>query len=481
MYNDKYNISRRNFMRAASCAGMGYMTFMNTLLNLKSLNAAAISNSSVADGSGYKAIVCILQSGGNDSYNMLIPTDSSRNSDYHAIRTNMAISSGINDIYPTNTPGGETYGVHPSMGGANAAYGGVQALFNNNKLSFISNIGTLLDVTTQASYNNGSAPLPLGLYSHADQEHQWQTAIMDERTAVGWAGKISDLIGDQNTNQNISMNISLSGTNVWQTGNDTVEYAIDAINGAIGIRGYDPGNTGLLTSIRTAAIDNMISKNYSNIFEKAYVETISNSKDAYLQFQTALDSYPDFNNTTFSNTYFSESLKMIARTIAVRQQLGFQRQVFFVTDGGWDHHDELLNNQEGMLGVISDGMAEFNAALEELNVSDCVLTMTMSEFSRTLTSNGNGTDHAWGGNVMVMGGPNLINGKQIFGTFPDLDPNGNDIVNSNATVPTTSVDEYFAEIARWFGVPNSDLDTLFPQLSNFFSSNSPNNPIGFIK
>lgn len=468
-------------MRAASCAGMGYMTFMNTLLNLKGLNAAAISNSSVADGNGYKAIVCILQAGGNDSYNMLIPTDSSRNADYNTIRTNMAINSGINNIFPTNTPAGETYGVHPSMGGANASYGGVQSLFNNNKLSFLTNVGTLMDVTTKTSYQNGSANLPLGLFSHADQEHQWQTAIMDERTAVGWAGRIADIIGDQNTNQNISMNISMSGTNVWQTGKQTVEYSMDRFNGPIGISGYDPSSTGLLTSIRTEAIDNMLSNNYKNVFERSYAETIENSKDAFLQFEAALDTFPDFTNTTFSNNYFSEAMKMIARTIAVRDELGFQRQVFFVTDGGWDHHDELLNNQEGMLGVISDGMAEFNAALEEIGIADCVLTFSMSEFARTLTSNGNGTDHAWGGNVMVMGGPNLINGKQIFGTFPDLNQNGNDIVENNKTIPTTSVDEYFAEISRWFGVANSDLDLLFPQLSNFYSSNSPNNPIGFIK
>lgn len=468
-------------MRAASCAGMGYLTFMNTFLNLKALNASSISNSSVTGGSGYKAIVCILKSGGNDSYNMLIPTDTARNDAYNAIRTNMAITSGIHDIYPTNIPGGESYGVHPAMGGANASYGGVQSLFNNNKLSFISNIGTLMDVTSKADYESGSVDLPLGLYSHSDQEHQWSSSIMDERTALGWAGKIADLIGDQNTNQKISMNISLQGVNLFQTGKNSVEYSINAPGGAVGISGYNPDDTGLNASIRTKAIDGLIANTYQNVFDKTYMNKMENARDSYLQFQSAIESFPDFTNTNFSNTYFSENMKMVARTIAVRQQLGFQRQIFFVNESGWDHHKNLLSDQHPMLGVVSDGMAEFNAAMEELGIADCVLTFTMSEFGRTLTSNGQGTDHAWGGNVMVMGGPNLIHGKQIFGSYPDLDPAGNDIVNNNTTIPTTSVDEYFAEIARWYGVPNSDLNMLFPQLNKFFDANSPANPIGFLK
>jgi len=171
---------------------------------------------------------------------------------------------------------------------------------------------------------------------------------------------------------------------------------------------------------------------------------------------------------------------MIAHTIASRAALGFKRQIFFVTFGGWDHHDELLNNQQSMLGMLSDALSEFNTGLQMIGMEDQVLTFTISEFGRTLTSNGDGTDHAWGGNVMAMGGNSLMNGQQIYGNYPSLVLEGQSDVGDGVILPTTSTDEYFAEIAKWFGVPNSDLGFLFPQLSNFYNIGSNNLPIGFL-
>ena len=483
-------LSRRHFMGQISCAGMGYMTLANSLLNFKAMNAAAISNSSMND---YKAIVCILQAGGNDSYNTLIPRTS--HAQYVNTRSNLAIP--LSEVLTLNgSHNGKSYGVHPSLGG-------VRDLYNSGKLSFISNIGTLMAPMNKSQYQNKSIVRPLGLFSHSDQIQQWQTAIMDQRTATGWGGKIADVINDQNNNQNISMNITLSGTNILQSGNDTVEYAINS-EGSLGINAYDPQSNWIFRQLQTNAVDNFIGQNYQDIFKKTYVNTLGKSMDAHEEFSEAIGKYREFepaddNNPAgqYADTFsmgnrVSQNLKMIARSIAVSTEeannglnsgdvLDFKRQIFFVNFGGWDHHDELLDSQVGMLGLLGDAMKEFNQGLQHIGMEDKVLTMTTSEFGRTLTSNGDGSDHAWGGNVMVMGGNGLINGQKIYGTYPSLALNSANDIGNGVLLPTTSTDCYFAEVAKWFGVDNSNINMIFPRLSQFHTINSSPRPIGFLK
>lgn len=463
-------MSRRRFLGQASCAAVGYTTLLSSLVNLKAINAAAFANSSVSSGDDYKALVCFMQSGGNDSFQMLLPRSNAEYAEYAATRTNLAIEQNqILPILPV-TPDGREFGVHPSMTQ-------VQQLFNDRKLAFISNIGTLIDHTNPADYYSYQG-LPLGLYSHADQIQQWQTGLPHERASKGWGGKVADLIHDMNINQDISMNVSLAGTNVFQTGESTIEYALDPYNGSIGIYGYGPAESWDVFNIqRTKAIDNMFEQEYQDMFQKTYVNVVRRSRDANLLFQGALEGVPEL-QTQFTDNYVSQAFHMVARTMAARETLGMKRQIFFIDFGGWDHHDEVLQSQVEMLGIVSTALGEFNAALEELNLADSVTTFTMSEFSRTLTSNGNGTDHAWGANVMVMGGK--VRGGEIYGQFPSLAVNGPRVVSDGVLIPTTSTDEYFSEMAIWFGVQKSDLATIFPNLGNFYDIGSPNNPIGFL-
>jgi len=470
MTNKEKNLikSRRKFLKNASCASIGGLTFMNSFLNLNALNAAAISNSSI-NCSGYKAMVCLFQAGGNDSFNMLLPTNPTQHAEYSNTRGNLAVALG--DILPLNNT---NYGVLDTMTG-------VQSLFNQNKLSFISNIGTLTDYITKAQYFSPGASRPLGLFSHSDQEQQWHTSILDQRTAVGWGGKIADLLNDCNTNQNISMNVSLSinGTNTFQTGNNTIEYVIGP-NGAVGIDGYDPNPTWLFETVRRNAIDNMLAHTYQDVFKQTYINTLKDSRDAYLEFTNAINSFQGFSPAiTFMDTDLSNNLEMVAKTISIQSTLGFQRQIFFVDVGGWDHHDG-LDDHPDMMGDISDALFEFNAALEDIGFADDVVTFSISEFGRTLSSNGNGSDHGWGGNVMVMGGPNTLNGGQIFGSYPSMVLDSSLEIGGGVYIPTTSTDSYFAELAKWFGVPDSDLGFIFPQLSNFWSAGSATPPIGFL-
>ena len=286
---------------------------------------------------------------------------------------------------------------------------------------------------------------------------------------------MADILQSMNNNQNISMSISLSGRNVYQSGNTTAEYTIsEEGTGSIGIDGYD--GTSAIDQIRTSAVNSLMEQQYTDIFKKTYADVVSNAQDTHEIFSAAVGNVSL--NTAFSPGYLSQSMRMIARTIAARNTLDVCRQTFFVTFGGWDHHDELLNNQNGMLAVVSKALSEFNAAMDELGITDDVTTFTISDFARTLTSNGNGTDHAWGGNVMVMGGK--VNGGQIFGQYPDLALNNSLDVGNGVLIPTTATDEYFGELAQWFGVSNTDLQNIFPNILNFYTPGSTP-PIGFMQ
>lgn len=465
------NISRRKFIGQASCLGVGYASLFSSLINLKALNAASIASSTVSAGDDYKALVCFFQSGGNDSFNMLVPTNNDEYNNYSNTRSNLAIAQGnLLPIVPKNIPG-RNFGLHPSAGA-------LQQLFNNDYLSFISNIGTLVEPVTRQQIYAQNGKLPLGLFSHADQSQQWQTAHPHVRTIKGWGGKIADLINDMNANQNISMNISMAGTNLFQNGNNHTEFALDPYNGATGILGYGNESWNQVSEMQTRAIDNMLDKDYQDVFQKTYVDVIRVSRDASIEVQEALGNSGPL-NTPFTDNYISKSFEMVARMMKSREELGFKRQIFFIDYGGWDHHDELLNNQSEMLGVVSQAFGEFYYALQELELLDQVTTFSISEFARTLTSNGNGTDHAWGGNVMVMGG-NQVNGGRIYGDYPDLSLGNDMMLWDGVLIPTLSADTYFAELAKWFDVPSSDLSTIFPNLENFYDVNSPDLPIGFL-
>ena len=468
MCNDnKYN--RRRFLGTASCAAIGSTTFFSTLFNLGMANEAAgrSAKNSLNPSNDYKALVCILLAGGNDSFNMLVPTSNTAYNAYSNTRSNQALAQnsllGLSHL----AGGMPSLGVHPSMPE-------VQSMYNSGRLAFISNVGTLVEPTTKTQFENGGVTLPLGLFSHADQIQQWQTSVPQTRSSSGWGGRMADILQSMNNNQNISMNISLSGRNFFQSGNQSSEYTINPTGtGSIGIEGYNGDD--MIDMIRTTAVDNLLEDQYVDIFKKTYADVTRNAQSSHQQFSSAIGGVNL--STTFSTSRLSQSMQMVAKTIAARNTLDVCRQTFFITFGGWDHHDELLNNQAGMLTVVSKALNEFNNAMNELGMANNVTTFTISDFARTLTSNGNGTDHAWGGNVMVMGGK--VNGGRVYGEYPSLALNSSLDVGNGVLIPTLSTDEYFAELAQWYGVSNSDINNIFPNLMNFYSANGQP-PIGFM-
>ncbi len=470
----KRNISRRRFIGEAGCASMGSMAYLNSVLNLGMINTLAARPHIISNTSDYKAMVCILLAGGADTYNVLVPTESGEYSVYTTTRDALALDKDATNpaqLLPLNyNDNGRTFSVHAGMPQ-------VRDMFDIGDLSFLSNIGTLIEpIANKTEYDSGNKKIPLGLYSHSDQIMQWQTSVPQSRSAVGVGGRMADILHDMNTIPEISMNISLAGKNRFQSGNQYNEYSIsrntDASN--IGFKGfpYYLSNAGYINSVKNNAIDSLVSQEYSNIFQNTIGNLTTQTTESIEKIKVGLENVVPL-NTSFSATNLSNDLKKIAELISVRSFLGANRQVFFVTYGGWDHHDNVLGSQAAMLPVLNNALSEFNAAMKEIGMHDNVVTFTISDFARTLTSNGNGSDHAWGGNQMIMGG--AITGSQIYGNYPSLALTGNDLNLSTRgrILPTTSVDEFYAEIALWFGVSANDLDYILPNICNFYSPTCP--------
>jgi len=468
-HHKKRRISRRNFLGEASCAALGSTAFLSSVMNLGMINTVAARPHIIGNPNDYKAMVCILLAGGADTHNVLVPTESSEYQDYQTTRGSLALDINANPaelLELDYNNAGRTFAVHAGMPD-------VKTMFDDGNLAFLANIGTLIEpIDDAADYYNGLKQIPLGLYSHSDQIMQWQTSVPQSRSAVGVGGRMADLLFDMNTIDNISMNISLDGRNRFQAGNNVVEYAINNSTSAqnIGFDGFPSwwSDQGFLSAVKDSAISNMVEDTYANIFHDTFGDLSRQNIESNAIFETALSNVNPL-NTVFSNNALSQDLKKMAEVMSVRSHLGANRQIFFTTFGGWDHHDDVLNNQNLMLPILNNALKEFDEAMTEIGLHDNVITFTISDFARTLTSNGNGSDHAWGGNQMIMGGP--INGGTIYGDYPSLDLNGPlNLSDRGRIVPKTSVDEFYADIALWYGVSPNDLDYILPNLCNFYST-----------
>lgn len=405
-----------------------------------------------------KALVFIMLDGGNDSYNMLLPYDKVHYDEYRKTRHNLALNREA--LVPLQsghlTQAGREFAVHPSCRK-------LADLFNNQTLSFAANIGPLVEPVNKTNFQDGSATLPLGLLSHADQFKHWQTCRPDQRINQGWFGYMADALQANKPAQQIPMNISLSGSNILQNGIYTQHYSINK-NGSVGLiinETPSPLNTVILQSFEA-----LLETDYAaDPFKQTYLKQ---TRDAQLQhqiFQRATEKIPV--PSPFSPTELSQQLYKVAQSIKAADRLGLQQQTYFIRYIGWDHHDELLQNHSAMLKVLSDGLSEFQQALEAMDIAENTITFTGSDFGRTLTSNGNGTDHGWGGHSIIMG--KGVNGGQIFGQYPQLALGVDNPLDAGdgVIIPTTPIDKLYAELALWFGVEERQINKLFPNLANF--------------
>ena len=330
----------------------------------------------------------------------------------------------------------------------------------------IANVGTLLAPTTIDQYRNRTSELPPNLFSHNDQQVLWQTSIPNDSNAFqpnGWGGRVADLLHSAHNDSSLSMLISLGGTNFFQVA-DTIQPVRLPGGGLPAYRlGQDTSENGV---DRYAAFRKILNKDYANTLENAFSDVSNRAIRDIDTVNGAIAETGDFEDTIPDNR-LGNQLRIVAKLIQARESLGQRRQIFFCATGGFDTHGPQLGAHAGLLGGLDSALTGFNSALGSLGMSDNVTSFTASDFGRTFDSNGRGSDHGWGSHHLVMGG--AVRGNRIYGEYPDLDlAEGNPLDTGRGRwLPTTSVDQYSATLAKWFGVSPSNLSTIFPNLGNF--------------
>ena len=399
-------------------------------------------------GSDYRALVCLFMFGGNDANNMIVPTDAERHGQYQRARPNLALAQ--NALVPLGSSG---FGAHPAMAP-------LAALFNTNQAAVLANVGPLMVPTSKAQFEARSVPLPSSLFSHSDQQGAWQSALVDAPARNGWGGRTLERVVAAGTVNRGYSAISLSGGNVWQGGDRGLSpYRVSA-SGQFGFDFYDAAGKDPLS----AAINGLLSEARSDPFEQTWLNMMGRSIENQRVLSSALNSATLA--TPFPDTGLGRQLRMAARLIAARGQMGLPRQCFFCSIGGFDTHgDDQLPRQNELLGEIAQAVAAFHAATVELGVAREVTLFSASDFGRTLASNGAGSDHGWGAHQWVVGG--AVRGGRVLGRFPELAIGGPDDVGQGVWIPSTAVDQLGGELARWFGAETAVIDEVFPRLVHF--------------
>lgn len=502
-------IDRRHFMRlTAGMAGLSTATAFG-------LQMAAVGSAAGQTATDYRALVCIFLYGGNDSNNMVLATDGDTWGRYWTARnqgsdpialmppgtpalapgatspvtgrvsalTKPENWGGVLPIVPRTAqavPAGtnasaRTFALHPLMQPA-------KDLFDAGRLAVLANVGTLIQPTTKAQYNARNAPLPASLFSHNDQQSLWQAGAT-EGARTGWGGEMGDLLASMNGQNTIFTAITTTGSAVFLSGNSIVQYPLSTndapavkVNGAVGSSLF--GSKAAPAALQALLTDTVQASDFGNDYATVTARSMAAASvinSAFTQsVVTAIPSPPAYTNprgATETNAVAMQ-LRTVARMIAAGPTFGLKRQVFLVNGGSWDSHDTQNADQSNNLAKLAHALSYFDAILGNIGGVDyrgAVTTFTASDFNRTINTNGDGTDHAWGGHHLIMGG--AVRGGDIYGRFPTIGQDLNGFVNPDgvgaALVPTTSVDQYAATLGAWFGVSASDLATIFPNLGNF--------------
>lgn len=401
----------------------------------------------------YKALVCVFLFGGNDGWNLLVPRSGAEYDAYASSRRNMAIAQEA--LLPINpaTSDGRDYGLHPALTG-------IRDLFEGGEAALTVNVGPLIEPVTKTQYREKSVRLPPQLFSHNDQQSQWHTLKGVGSPVTGWAGRLNDVLQNQTVAQAIPSGSSLFGTTRFLIGEQSQPYVMGP-QGPISFAGFDTSGIRLE---RSRAFQSIVEAGSSNLYAQAFADVQQRALDNVNLINAALESGPVL-DTTFQADILSQQLRTVAQLIAVRDELQMERQVFFVGLGGFDTHDAQVELQPALFATLNNAVAAFYDATVELGVSDQVTTFTQSDFGRTLTSNGDGTDHAWGSVQLMVGGS--VVGRELYGDYPILEIDGELDVRGGRLIPTTSADQYAATLASWFGASSDELPTITPQILNF--------------
>ncbi len=504
---------RRDFLKSLTATVMAGSA-RALLPQLGMVGTALAATSSAKAFGNYRALVCVYLDGGNDSWNLLVPRDgtsaapgplystyrTSRGGVYNAGSNAAGLALDWTQLQAISPDGqaANSFGLHPQCanyaftppGGALTTHSGLASLFAAQRVALFPNLGTLVEPITKATYN--STPRPPQLYSHNDQTTQWQLGRTNANHPYGWGGAVAGRVSSGNQLQSLAPCISISGSSRFLVGDGVFPYQMST-NGATALNNYSATAGGTQTARRTALLD-LMAQTYAHPFADEYARLTTRSLDLTNTVTNALTAagtittpyqmstaptqtnpYPSAQVTVAGTNYSNsllDQLRMVARMIKVSRPnsgagINHERQVFLVRLGGFDTHDTQMANtgQPLLMARLNQALAWFWRALFDLGSQNEVTLFTMSEFARTLSSNGNGSDHAWGGVQLAMGG--AVSGRKFYGTFPNQTLDGVDCFSRGQFLPTTPVDRFAATLARWMGVPDVELETMFPNLVNF--------------
>ena len=466
-------INRRDFLRSSACAlgGMALASSIDTFGVVHALTPQAATD--------YKALVCVFLNGGNDGNNMLVSLDQyngpagSLVEGYSNVRAASGLALAQEDLLPISPVSGGSYAFHPNMAG-------MRDLFNQGKLAILCNNGPLVEPLTRTTYQNGTGKKPLQLFSHSDQVGLFQTAISNTVSQTGWAGRLADRTSGLNGAATFPSNISIAGVNLILTGVDTRQLAVADSNTTLAnVLQLNMSGTSSEQASRLASFNEL------RTLDKEFklIKAASDTRSSSIQTDIALSSVNPTLTTVFPNTSLGRQLKQVALLIKACTDpaagINMKRQIFFTQIGGFDTHSAEIGGQGNLLTQVSQAISAFYAATVELGVQDKVVTFTMSDFGRTFQPAGTGvnavgTDHAWGNHQLIVGGQVL--GHTLYGTYPLLRLGGPDDTDGGSNprgrwIPTTSVEQYAATLANWYGLSSADFPAVFPLINRFSTPN----------
>lgn len=451
------NASRREFLRRTTALSLA------TSAAPWALSLAAMGEAAAQSASDYKALVCVFLSGGNDHANTVVPYDQTAYNAYRSVRSNIALPRdalrGTVLIPNTALPNGRSFALAPTLSP-------LMPMFNAGTLAVALNVGTLIQPTTKAQYTNRSVPLPPKLFSHNDQQSYWQAAA-PEGAVSGWGGRMGDMLASGNGSATFTC-VSVSGNAVFLSGNKTSQYQVST-SGPVAVAGIKSTLFG--SSACSTALSGLMTGVRTQLLESSYVAVSRRAVESNDQLTAALSGSKMGSSFPRDNT-LADQLQMVARMIAARNAVGVKRQVFFVSAGGFDTHENVGGvggPHARLLAGVGEAMAAFYKATQDMGIARQVTTFTASDFGRSLNSNSGGSDHGWGGMQLVMG--DAVRGKSFIGTAPDFSSNSADDIGQGRLLPALSVEQLGATMGQWFGVSANDQLSVMPNLANFSARN----------
>lgn len=452
------NPSRRKLLQ-----GTAALSAQGLVARLAPITWLGASMDASAQSADYKALVCVFLYGGVDGNSLVVPTDNAGYAQYAAVRT---ASSGVAltqaELLPIQPGNSSTpFGLHPE-------FVELQPLFGAGKLAVLANVGPLNEPTDRATY---LAKRPDNLFSHSDQQLQWQSSVSSGPSATGWGGRIADEVVAMSPT--FPVVTSTAGSSLFISGSASAPLAIPA-SGGLSLQGF--GNNAAANA-RMAAMQSILAADRDNLYVKAAGDISAQAIALSGLVNPILTSTTSTVQAIFTGqtSSIAQQLLQVAKLIEARGTTGARRQVFFVSLGGFDTHSGQAGTLTTLLGQLSPALKAFYDATVQLGVASQVTTFTLSDFGRTLQpASGGGTDHAWGNHHFILGG--AVRGGSMYGRYPTLVRSGPDDADSNGRwIPTSSVDQYGATLAKWFGLGTAELARAFPNLSRF-----PTGDLGFL-